>query len=96
MVFDPYTDYGRDLFIEFETEPLRSVKEYKRQLEVTMGMDHWVRQEDRLYDPKSLRVTSSIDGHEVIAFRYDRHERHAQAGHVEFWLPLVVYAINRG
>jgi len=72
MVFDPYTDYGRDLFIEFETEPLRSVKEYKRQLEVTMGKDHWVRQEDRLYDPKSLRVTSSIDGHEIIAFRYDK------------------------
>jgi len=72
MVFDPYTDYGRDLFIEFENEPLRSVKQYKRSLEVTMGMDHWVRQEDRLYDPKSLRVTKSIDGHEIIAFRYDK------------------------
>ena len=72
MIFDPYTDYGRDLFIEFETEPLRSVKEYKRSLEVTMGKDHWVRQEDRLYDPKSLRVISNIDGHEIIAFRFDK------------------------
>jgi hypothetical protein len=73
MVFDPFTDYGRDLFIEFENEPLRSVKEYKRSLEVTMGMDHWVRQENRLYDPKSLRVTKSIDGYEIIAFRFDKH-----------------------
>ena len=72
MVFDPYTDYGSDLFIEFENEPLRSVKSYKRSLEVTMGSHHWVRQEDRLYDPKSLRVIKSIEGHEIIAFRYDK------------------------
>jgi len=72
LVFDPYTDYGRDLFMEFEGEPLRSVKEYKRALEVTMGSHHWVRQEDRLYDPKSLRVTKSVDGHEIITFRYDK------------------------
>ena len=72
MIFDPYTDYGRDLFIEFEDDPLLSVKEYKRTLEVTMGKDNWVRQEDRLYDPKSLRVVKSTDGHEVIAFRYDK------------------------
>ena len=30
MVFDPDTDYGRDLFIQFEDDPLRSVKAYKR------------------------------------------------------------------
>jgi hypothetical protein len=51
---------------------MRSVKEYKRALEVTMGSHHWIRQEDRLYDPKSLRVTKSTDGHVIIAFRYDK------------------------
>lgn len=30
MIFDPYTDYGRDLYFEFETEPLESLKRYKR------------------------------------------------------------------
>jgi len=72
MISDPYTDYGQDLFLEFENEPLGSLKIYKRSLEVTMGMDNWVRKEDRLYDPKSLRVISKGDNHEVIAFRYDK------------------------
>lgn len=72
MVYDPDTDYGRDLFIEFENEPLRSVKEYRRSLEVTMGSDYWVRQQARLHDPNSIRVIKSEDGHEVISFRYDK------------------------
>ena len=25
MIFDPYTDYGRDLYFEFENEPLQSL-----------------------------------------------------------------------
>lgn len=39
MVYDPNTDYGRDLYIEFENEPLRSMKEYRRSLEVAMDSD---------------------------------------------------------
>ncbi|MDX2418488.1 MAG: hypothetical protein QNK19_13585 [Xanthomonadales bacterium] len=72
MIYDPNTDYGRDLYIEFETEPLRSVKEYRRSLEVTMGSDYWVRQQARLYDPKSIKVIESKDGKEVISFRFDK------------------------
>jgi hypothetical protein len=72
LISDPYTEYGRDLFIEFESEPLRSLKEYKRSLEVTMGKDNFVRKEDRLYDPKSFRVSQAGEGHEIIAFRFDK------------------------
>jgi hypothetical protein len=72
MIFDPYTDYGRDLFFEFENEPLESVKRYKRSLEVTMGKDNYVRKKRRLYDPTSFRVREVSDGHEVISFRYDK------------------------
>jgi hypothetical protein len=72
MVYNPDTDYGRDLFIEFENEPMRSVKEYRRSLEVTMGSDYWVRQQARLHDPDSIRVIKSENGHEVISFRYDK------------------------
>jgi hypothetical protein len=72
MVYDPDTEYGRDLYIEFENEPLRSLKQYRRSLEVSMGSDYWVRQKARLYDPKSLRVIESKGGREVISFRYDK------------------------
>jgi len=72
LISDPYTAYGRDLFIEFESEPLNSLKEYKRSLEVTMGKDNFVRKEDRLYDPKSFRVSQAGEGHEIIAFRFDK------------------------
>jgi len=72
MVFDPYTDYGRDLYFEFEHEPLASVKEYKRSLEVTMGKDNYVQKGNRLYDPKSFRVRQAGEGHEVISFRFDK------------------------
>ena len=37
------TDYGRDLHIELDSEPLRSARQYRRMLEVTMGADHWLR-----------------------------------------------------
>jgi hypothetical protein len=56
MTFDPDTEYGRDLFIEFESEPLLSTKEYRRSLEVTMGSDYWLRQQARLYDPASIKL----------------------------------------
>jgi len=72
MIYDPNTDYGRDLFIEFENEPLRSTKEYRRSLEVSMGSDYWVRQQARLYDPKSIRVLESKNGKEIITFRFDK------------------------
>ena len=72
MIFDPYTDYGRDLYFEFENEPRQSLKRYKRSLEVTMGKDNYVRKEDRLYDPKSFRVRRVDEGHEIISFRYDK------------------------
>jgi len=72
MVYDPDTEYGRDLFIEFENEPLRTMKQYRRSLEVSMGSDYWVRQQARLYDPKSLKIIESTDGLEVISFRYDK------------------------
>ena len=72
MVYDPDTDYGRDLYIEFEDEPLRSMKEYRRSLEISMGSDYWVRQQARLYDPESIHVIESEAGHEVISFRYDK------------------------
>jgi hypothetical protein len=72
MIYNPDTEYGRDLYIEFEDEPLRSVKQYRRSLEVTMGSDYWVRQQARLYDPKSIRVLKSENGHEVISFRFDK------------------------
>ena len=72
MIYDPYTDYGRDLYIEFENEPLRSVKEYRRSLEVTMGSDYWVRKQARLYDPKSIKLIESENGKEVISFRFDK------------------------
>lgn len=72
MVYDPDTEYGRDLFIEFENEPKRSMKEYRRGLEVSMGSDYWVRQRLRLYDPDSLQIIESKDGMEVVSFRYDK------------------------
>ena len=72
MVYDPNTDYGRDLYIEFENEPLRSMKEYRRSLEVSMGSDYWVRQRTRLYDPKSMKLIESKDGLDVVSFRYDK------------------------
>ena len=72
MIFDPYTDYGRDLYFEFENEPMESLKRYKRSLEVTMGKDNYVRKENRLYDPKSFRVRQAGEGHEIISFRYDK------------------------
>lgn len=72
MIFDPYTDYGRDLYFEFEKEPLESLKRYKRSLEVTMGKDNYVRKKRRLYDPTSFRVREISEGHEVISFRYDK------------------------
>lgn len=72
MIFDPYTDYGRDLYFEFDNEPLESLKRYKRSLEVTMGKDNFVRQKSRLYDPTSFRVREVSEGHEIISFRYDK------------------------
>lgn len=72
MVYDPNTEYGRDLFIEFENEPLRSMKDYRRSLEVSMGSDYWVRQRTRLYDPKSMKLIESKDGLEVVSFRFDK------------------------
>jgi len=72
MVYDPDTDYGRDLYIEFENQPKRSMKEYRRSLEASMGSDYWVRQQTRLYDPKSIQVIESSDDLEVISFRYDK------------------------
>jgi len=72
MVYDPVTEYGRDLYIEFENEPLRSTKEYRRSLEVLMGSDYWVRQQARLYDAKSLKVIENKNGHVVVSYRYDK------------------------
>jgi hypothetical protein len=72
LISDPYTDYGRDLFIEFENEPMGPLKAYKRSLEVTMGKDNFVRREDRLYSPKSFRVRDLGDGHEVVDFRFSK------------------------
>ncbi len=72
MVYKPNTEYGRDLYIEFENEPLRSMKEYRRSLEVSMGSDYWVRQQTRLYDPASIQLIESEGGHEIISFRYDK------------------------
>ena len=72
MISDPYTDYGQDLFLEFENEPLGSLKAYKRSLEVTMGKDNFVRKEDRLYSPKSFRVRDLGDGPEVVDFRFSK------------------------
>ena len=72
LISDPYTEYGRDLFIEFENEPLGPLKVYKRSLEVTMGKDNFVRKEDRLYSPKSFRVRDLGDRHEVVDFRFSK------------------------
>lgn len=72
LVYNPDTEYGRDLYIEFESEPLRSMKEYRRSLEVSMGSDYWVRQRSRLYDPKSMKIIESKDGLEVVSFRFDK------------------------
>lgn len=70
VIFDPDTDYGRDLYIELESEPLRSARAYRRMLEVTMGADHWLREEDRIYQASSIKLVSSEAGRDVIAFRY--------------------------
>ena len=72
MVYEPNTEYGRDLYIEFENEPLRSMKEYRRALEVSMGSDYWVRKQTRLYDPASIQLIESEGGREIISFRYDK------------------------
>ena len=74
LVYDPDTEYGRDLYIEFENEPLRSMKEYRRALEAWMGSDYWVRQRSRLYDPDSMKIIESNEGLEVISFRYDKEK----------------------
>jgi hypothetical protein len=70
MIFDPDTAYGRDLYIELESEPLRSARGYRRMLEVTMGADHWLREEDRIHSASSISLVSSEGSTEVIAFRY--------------------------
>jgi hypothetical protein len=70
MIFDPDTDYGRDLYIELESEPLRSARAYRRILEVTMGADHWLRAEDRIHSASSIKLVSSKDGEDVINFSY--------------------------
>jgi len=72
MVYDPDTEYGRDLHIEFENEPLRSTREYRRALEASMGSDYWVRQQAHLHDPGSVHVISSENGVDVISFRFDK------------------------
>ena len=90
MIFDPYTDYGRDLYFEFENEPLASAKEYKRSLEVTMGKDNYVRKENRLYDPQSFRVRQAGERHEVISFRYDK----AQVPSSLRWLIFLVGEVH--
>ena len=74
LVYDPDTEYGRDLYIEFENDPLRSMKEYRRALEAWMGSDYWVRQRSRLYDPDSMKIIESNDGLEIISFRYDKEK----------------------
>ncbi|MEP5567643.1 MAG: hypothetical protein ABJN62_07410 [Halioglobus sp.] len=70
MIFDPDTDYGRDLYIELDTEPLRSARTYRRMLEVTMGADHWLREGDRIHSASSISLLSSEDGTDVIGFSY--------------------------
>ena len=70
MTFDPTTEYGRDLYIELETEPLRSARAYRRMLEVTMGADHWLREQDQLHEAKSIKLASSEDGVDTISFHY--------------------------
>jgi len=72
MIYNPDTEYGRDLFIEFENEPLRSMKQYRRSLEVSMGSDYWVRQRSRLYDPESMKLIESKDGLDIVSFRFDK------------------------
>lgn len=72
MVYEPDTEYGRDRYIEFENEPLRTLKQYRRSLEISMGSDYWVRKQVRLYDPKSLKIIENKDGLEVVSFRYDK------------------------
>ncbi|MEH6590069.1 MAG: hypothetical protein V7746_07440 [Halioglobus sp.] len=71
MIFDPDTEYGRDLYIELESEPLRSARTYRRILEVSMGADHWLRDEDRIHSASSIKLVSSADGEDVIEFAYD-------------------------
>lgn len=73
VVFDPDTEYGRDMYIEFEDEPMQSRRKYRRMLESSLGKDYWIRKEDRLYDPKSLKVTDQGDGYEIVYFRFDKH-----------------------
>ena len=70
MIFNPDTDYGRDLHIEMESEPLRSARQYRRMLEVTMGADHWLRTEDRIHSAKSIKLVSATPGEDVIEFSY--------------------------
>ncbi|MEH6570312.1 MAG: hypothetical protein V7709_14625 [Halioglobus sp.] len=70
MIFDPDTEYGRDLYIDLESEPLRSARTYRRILEVSMGADHWLRAEDRIHSASSIKLVSSIDGEDVIEFSY--------------------------
>ncbi|MEP1596679.1 MAG: hypothetical protein ABJK20_19020, partial [Halieaceae bacterium] len=70
MTFDPTTEYGRDLYIELETEPLRSARAYRRMLEVTMGADHWLREQDQLHEANSIELVSSENGVDTINFHY--------------------------
>ena len=60
MIFDPYTDYGRDLYFEFENEPLESLKRYKRSLEVTMGKDNYVRKKPACTTQRVLGFARSV------------------------------------
>ena len=70
MIFDPDTSYGRDLYIELQDEALLSARNYRRMLEVTMGADYWLRQQDHIYQGKSVELLSSSEGEDVIGFRY--------------------------
>ena len=93
MTFDPNTTYGRDLYIELEGEPLRSAKQYRRLLEVSMGADYWLRREDRVYLSKSIALQSSKNGEDVIAFRYSPRRIPSSMG----WLTRIsglVYVVD--
>jgi hypothetical protein len=93
MTFDPNTSYGRDLFIELEGEPLRSAKQYRRILEVSMGADYWLRKKDHVYLGKSIALQSSENGEDVIAFRYSPRRVPSSMG----WLTRIsglVYVVD--
>ena len=74
IVFNPFTEYGIDLYMKFDEEDPDTMapRKFRKMLENRMKLQHQLRVMEFQYDPKTIEVESQDGDKAVIKFRYSK------------------------